>query len=349
MAAVPQYPNNTTASVAGRLAALTGLGFEQSPMARETIVDHVGQDGYRVESCRPAMTTLVTLTAIHRSVDRLEEAVGRAFEEMDRLIGICSRFDPSTALSALNADGRLEGPPPELTTLVSESLRYHRLSKGAFDPTVAPLVNLFQSCADRPHAREPSVAEIAEARARTGIEGIVASSRRTRLTRAGMSLTLDGVAKGFIVDRMAAILEHTGIDRYAVEAGGDVRTGGRKEQGGPWSIAVRDPTGAGRLPGTLHLSGGAVATSGSYERFYDTARRFHHIVEPATGTSPHDCVSATVVAPTAVAADALATAVMVLGARAGVALVDGLPRCACLVVQSDGRLTHSHGWKELPS
>jgi thiamine biosynthesis lipoprotein len=348
---VLQDPHTASPFAADRLAALTELGFEPvSPHSDgETGVYPAGRDGFRVESCRPAMTTLVSVTAIHQSRDRAVEAIGRAFEEMDRLIRTLSRFEPSSALSVLNAEGRLDGPPPELAALVSDSLIYHEITRGAFDPTVAPLVNLFQSSADRAAPREPSVAEIAEARSRTGVAGIVASSHRARLTRAGMALTLDGIAKGYIVDRMAAMLERSGVARYVVEAGGDIRTGGLKEGGRPWAIAVRDPDGRGRLPGTLHCSGGAVATSGSYERYYDLARRFHHIVEPTTGTSPQDCVSATVVAPTATAADALATAVMVLGARAGIALVGSLPGCAALVVQSNGRLTHSHGWKESPS
>jgi thiamine biosynthesis lipoprotein len=147
---------------------------------------------------------------------------------------------------------------------------------------------------------------------------------------------------------MAATLERAGIGRYLVEAGGDIRTGGTKEAGLPWAVAVRDPERAGRLPGTIHLSGAAVATSGSYERYYDPERRFHHIVDAARGFSPRACTSATVVAPFATAADALATAVLVLGSRAGVALVESLPGCACLIVQSDGCVTHSHGWKESP-
>ncbi len=329
--------------------ALCGLGFEfVQPSGGETDVQRLGRDGFRVESRRPAMSTLVSVTAIHESAALGEDAIGRAFDEMDRLIAIFSRYDEASALSVLNAEGRLEGPPPELAMVLSAALTYHRLSDGAFDPTVAPLVDLFHACFTSPVPREPTAAEIAEARELVGAGAITASRRRLRLARLGAALTLDGIAKGFIVDRMARTLERAGINRYLVEAGGDIRTGGRKEAGLPWAVAVRDPESAGRLPGTIHLSGSAVATSGCYERFYDSKRRFHHIVDAARGASPRTCTSATVVAPTATAADALATAVLVLGSRAGVALVERFRGCACLIVCSNGSVTHSHGWKESP-
>jgi FAD:protein FMN transferase len=333
----------------GPIAALSGLGFELvQPSAGETSVQCVGRDGFRVQAGRPAMSTLASVTVIDESASLGEEAIGRAFEEMDRLIAIFSRYDETSALSVLNAEGRLESPPPELALVLSAALSYHRLSDGAFDPTVAPLVDLFRACLAGPVPREPTAAEIAQARELVGAGAITASRRRLRLTRRGTTLTLDGIAKGFIVDRMAATLERAGIDRYLVEAGGDLRTGGNKEGGLPWAVAVRDPESAGRLPGTIHLAGAAVATSGSYERYYDPERRFHHIVDAARGSSPRACTSATVVAPSATAADALATAVLVLGSRAGVALMDRLPGCACLIVCSDGSVTHSLGWKESP-
>lgn len=333
----------------GLITALSGLGFELvQPSAGETSVQYVGRDGCRVQSRRPAMSTLASVTVIHESAALGEDAIGRAFDEMDRLIAIFNRYDEASALSVLNTEGRLESPPPELALVLSAALSYHRLSDGAFDPTVAPLVDLFRACLTGPVPREPTAAEIAEAHELVGAGAITASRRRLGLARRGTTLTLDGIAKGYIVDRMAATLTRAGIDRYLVEAGGDLRTGGNKEGGLPWAVAVRDPESAGRLPGTIHLAGAAIATSGSYERYYDPERRFHHIVDAARGSSPRACTSATVVAPSATAADALATAVLVRGSRAGMALVERLPGCACLIVCSDGSVTHSLGWKESP-
>lgn len=344
-------PLLTTDRRASPIVALSALGFEVTqPSTTETEVQAVGKDGFRVLSRRPAMTTLVSVTAIHESAAHAEEAIGLALEEMDRLIAIFSRYDQATPLSVLNDAGQLDFPPPELAFVLAQALTYHRLSAGAFDPTVAPLLELFDACFGGPTPREPTAAEIEDARGVVGADTIMTSRRRVRLTRRGTSVTLDGIAKGFIVDRMAAMLERAGVKRYLVEAGGDIRTGGRKEHRLPWTVAIRDPAGGaeelGRLPGTISLVGAAVATSGSYERYYDPTRRFHHIVDAARGASPNACTSATVIAPTATAADALATAVLVLGARAGTALIDRFPDCACLVVGTDGSVTYSQSWKE---
>lgn len=335
------------------IAALSALGFEVSQaVTAETEVHAVGRDGFRVLSRRPAMSTRVSVIAIHQSAALVEEAIGRTLEEMDRLIAIFSRYDRTTPLAVLNDAGQLDGPPLELTSVLTQASTYHRLSGGAFDPTVAPLVDLFAACFSGPAPREPTAAEIRQARELVGAETIVTSRRRVRLARRGSSLTLDGIAKGFIVDRMAATLERAGVTRYLVEAGGDIRTGGRKENRLPWTVAIRDPANGGeewgRLPETIQLAGGAVATSGSYERYYDDERCFHHIVDAARGTSPSACTSATVIAPTATTADALATAVLVLGAREGPALIDRFPDCACLVVGNDGSVTTSRSWKESP-
>ncbi len=324
---------------------LTELGFH-SVSAPTVDVGAVTRDGLRIRAWRPAMGTRVTVTTIAPSADAAEDAIGRAFDEMDRLITIFSRHDRASALSVLNEAGHLEGPPPELALVLTRALAYHRVSAGAFDPTVAPLVDLFGSGVRTGEPHEPTAGEIAAARQLACAGAVAVSRRRIRLPRRGTGLTLDGIAKGFIVDRIAMMLESAGISRYLIDAGGDLRTGGRKQDGQPWAIAIRDPTGADRPLRVIALAGGAVATSGSYERYSDPERRFHHIVDPTRGVSPREYTSATVIAPTAMQADALATAVLVLGSRAGTTLVDALPGCTCLVVHANGRVAHSRGWKE---
>jgi len=327
------------------LRVLPELGFHSAP-APTVDVRAAGGDGMRVRAWRPAMGTRVAITAIHRSAGAAQDTIGRAFDELDRLVTIFSRYDRTSALSVLNAEGRLERPPPELVGVLSRALTHHRFSAGAFDPTVAPLVDLFGSGVQAGEPRVPTAGEIAAARELQCAGAVTVSRRRIRLPRRGARLTLDGIAKGFIVDRMATTLERAGITRYLINAGGDLRTGGRKEDGQPWAVAVRDPTGADRPLRVIALAGGSVATSGSYERYSDPGRRFHHVVDGMRGVSPHDCTSATVTAPSAMQADALATAVLVLGWRAGTTLVAAFPGCTCLVVHANGRVAHSRGWKE---
>ena len=310
------------------LDRLVDLGFERAdmtPAATECL--QVDRNTVILTTGRPAMGTLVSVSALGSTQGLLDEAMGRAFGEMDRLIAIFSRFEPASALSALNDTGRLDGPPPELAYVVARGLRYQAVTRGAFDISVEPLL--------RPDT------EIAAAQALVGVHHVAASKRAIRFGKAGMGLTLDGIAKGYIVDAIARVLTRGGVRSYLINAGGDIRSAGTRENGRPWTVGVWDPDARGLFPDVIHLTNAAVATSGKYERG-------DHIVDAATGRSPeyHTCVS--VLAPTAMAADALATALFVLDAARGLALVESLAHCECLMLDSDGRQFRSSGWRKEP-
>jgi thiamine biosynthesis lipoprotein len=342
-------PTQPAARIARQLARLVDMGFERTDQTAVT-TETVRLDGATVQAIggRPAMGTVVSVSAVGPSADRLEEAIGRACEEMDRLIALFSRFEPASAVSQLNAAGRLEGPPPEVLRVMRRAAEYHAISGGAFDVTVAPLVDLFADRFGRDAPVAPTPAEVREALERVGLHHVAIERRRIRFARAGVAVTLDGIAKGYIVDGMARALDGRGVTRYLINAGGDIRTRGMKQPGRPWTIAVRDPSGRAAFPDTIHLADGAVATSGSYEACFDDDRAFHHIVSPETGRSPTAVASVSVVAPTAMAADALATAVFVRAPREGIALIDHLSHCACLIIDRDGRHWRSRRWTSAP-
>jgi thiamine biosynthesis lipoprotein len=332
-----------------RLAALADLGLQRvdvSPVETEALAVERGR--WKVVQTRPAMGTLVAVTAIAPSREWAQDAIAGAFEEMDRLIALFSRYDDASAVSLLNASGRLDGAPPDVVRVVRTALEYHAASGGAFDVTVAPLLALFRDRLTGPVAAEPTAAELREVLTLVGADNVECGRRGIRLRRDGMALTLDGIAKGFIVDAIAVALERFGVRRYLVNAGGDIRARGRAERRRPWRIAVRDPAGDGRVLQAFPLAGGAVATSGSYEISFDGDMRFHHIVDAKTGRSPAAALSVSVVAPTAMAADALATAAFVLGPEAGVRFVDSLRGCAGLVLDRDGRQWRSRRWRTTP-
>jgi FAD:protein FMN transferase len=332
--------------VARTLAALRDLGLErvESPGAAVQALP-IEPQTWQVSGERPAMGTLVSVTALGPSRARLDDALGRAFEAMDRLIGLLSRFDAASPVCHLNATGRLDGPPPEVAEVLTRALEYHRLTRGAFDVSVAPLVDLFRDRLVRETPVEPTAAEIDEALARVGAQHVALARRRVGLGRPGMRLTLDGIAKGYIVDAVAAVLDRGGVRRYLVNAGGDIRARGANADRRSWTIAVADPWARGGYADTIRLGDAAVATSGSYERCFDAAAAYHHIVDAATGRSPVHCSSVSVVAPTALAADALATSVFLMGPRHGVAFIDGLSGCACLVLDREGREHRSRAWR----
>lgn len=319
---------------------------EPSPVT--TDVSRLDRTTWQVVSSRTAMGTLVAITAIGRSEHTLEYAIGTAFEEMDRLIDLFNRYDSSSPLSQLNQAGHLDAPPPELAHVVGCALGYHRLSSGAFDISVAPIVDLFVKRFGGAVPAPPSAAEISEVLDLVGARHVAASRRRITLAREGMALTLDGIAKGYIVDAIAKALERCGVRQFLINAGGDIRAKGRKTGARPWTVAVQDPWERGEWPDTIHLRDAAVATSGNYEVSFDDDRLFHHIVNARTGRSPRVAASVSVVAPTAVVADALATAVFVMGPEAGVAFVDGQRGCACLVIDRDGTQLKSRHWSSAP-
>lgn len=335
------------ARIARKLAALSDMGLERVEVLPVTTEAYrVEPRAFKVGISRPAMSTLVSVTALHSSRDTIEEAIGRAFGEMDRLIALLSRFEPSSAVSVLNQQGRLTDVPPELDHIVSSALEYHRRSRGSFDVTVQPLVDLLKATVEAGQTSGPSPDRLLDALECVGSQHLNAAPGSIRFERDGMGVTLDGIAKGYIVDRIAAVLGQHGIERYLVNAGGDIRCAGTKQGGQPWTVAVQDPAKRGDFPARLRIRTGALATSGGYERFFDRAGASHHIVDTRTGRSPDRGLSVTVLAPTAMAADALATAAFVMDPRDGVALIDGFPRCECLIVETDGRQRVSRGWRD---
>jgi thiamine biosynthesis lipoprotein len=328
------------------VARLLDLGFERAGDAPgATEVRRFGPRAVLVTGGRPAMGTLVSVSALGRTQSRLEEAIGRAFDEMDRLIGIFSRFESASALSALNGAGRLDHPPPELAYVVERALEYHAITGGAFDVTVEPLVNLFRERLGGVLPTFPTDAEMLETLRLVGATHVTASRREIRFGKANMGITLDGIAKGYIVDEMADALAGRGVGNFLINAGGDIRTAGAGPEGRPWTIGVYDPGAPDAFPDAVHLTGAAVATSGGYEICFDPERRFHHILDPETGRSPNASASVSVIAPTAAAADALATAVFVMAPDQGVALVNALAGCECLIIDHDGRRRRSAGWR----
>lgn len=332
-----------TPELARRLAALERLGLERAAPQRFDHAIHIQHD-WKVSGGRPALGSFVDVTVIDRSERRASDGVALAFQEMERLRAVYDRHDAASALSALNDGGHLDDAPRELLGLFAQSRRFSVASHAAFDVTVAPLVDLYR--AGRAAGRaEPSDREIAERRAVVGYELVHVEGRRIAFDRAGMRVTLDAIAKGAIVDAMARVLELHGLTRWLVNAGGDIRAAGAAERGGAWTVAVRDPAAPGNLPGAIAVRDGAVATSGSYDLTRGGAPEPRDIVNGAHLDFPGECASVTVVAPSASAADALATTVVALGPRAGIALIERL-RCACLIILPDGRQARSSTWKE---
>lgn len=325
------------------MTALLELGFTrvQEPVATDAV--RVGRRGWRLSEAVAAMGTRVSLMAIDPSRRRAEEALGRAREEMVRVVALLNRFDEDSAVTSLNRDGVLRDAPAELLDVLRVARSVQQPSGGAFDVTVQPVIDLLRQRRAAGLDGTPPAAVLLDAVSRTGADDLVLEGRDVTLRRPGMGITLDGIAKGYVVDRMATVLEESGAESYLIDGGGDVRSSGLRDGRQPWRVAVRDPDQEARPAAVIELSGGAVATSGGYELAYSDDESCHHIVDAETGRSPNACRSVTVRARSAVEADALATAAFVLGPVAGRSLVESRPQTECLILTAGGAV-RSTGW-----
>jgi len=327
-----------------RMAGLAGLGLAGGSLTpRGAAAFQWDRSRHRVGETRPVLGTFVTLLAVNPSRDRAQEALGLAWQEIDRLAKILSRYDATTPVAVLNRDGHLKAAPPELLTVLDLAGRLHRRSGGALDVTVAPVVDLFRRSVE-PGGKRPTAAQIADALALVDAGRLRVRGGAVRLLRPGMAVTLDGVAKGYIVDRASALLRARGVRNHLIDAGGDIRVSGCKAPGRPWTVGVRDPLRKRPYGDVIHLTDAAVATSGGYENFFDCRKIHHHLIDPDTGRSPHALASLSVIAPTAALADALATAGFIMGLWPGRALIEAMPGCASLAVTRRGRWIRSGRW-----
>lgn len=292
---------------------------------------------------RVMLGTFVDISTAGVSSMQAAEALGRAFAEAARLEKLFSRYDGGSPVSELNRAGILRDAPAEVARVVNRSLFYAALTGGAFDVTVRPIVDLFRSRRNPNGEVKLDEAEVRAARELIGIAGLHVSGRRLSLDRSGMGITLDGIAKGYIADRLSAVLSACGVENHLVNAGGDIMARGVKAPGMPWRAAVQSPADQRAYSDALSLSDRALATSGSYEIYYDASRRHHHLINPASGASPA-VGSVSVMAATVMEADALATALSVIPPSDALRLVRNLRGRECCIQMADGRRFVSEGW-----
>jgi thiamine biosynthesis lipoprotein len=212
---------------------------------------------------------------------------------------------------------------------------------GAFDVTVQPLWRLYAAAHDK--GSLPSDASIETARSQVDYRGLEVSAARVRLHGEGQSVTLNGIAQGFAADRALAALREHGVQHALVNAG-ELGACGHNASGESWTAGIRDPRRTHAYVSVARLDGRCMATSGDYATAFTPDFTYNHIFDPATGRSPQEFSSVTVVAPAAADADALSTAIFVLGFVKGLRLVQVWPRADALFVLKDGRVFSTKGF-----
>jgi thiamine biosynthesis lipoprotein len=274
------------------------IGFDGLTMGTSFSLRWVDTRPERVEELRPLVAAL--LVEINRQMS--------TYIEDSEL----SRFNQAPAGTRMEVS-------EALAEVVGEALRISTLSNGAFDVTVGPLVNLWGFGPDGRIIKAPSADTINATRARTGYDNLSLEGRQLA-KRGDQYVDLSAIAKGYAVDRLAALLQQQGVESYLVEIGGELRAAGHKPDGQPWRIAIESPVaGERQVERVIAVSDVGIATSGDYRNYFEEdGQRFSHTIDPRTGYPiRHRLASVTVLRERCAEADALATTLMVLGDEAG--------------------------------
>jgi thiamine biosynthesis lipoprotein len=300
-----------------------------------------------VEEARPAMGSVLRLSAWTSDVAGAHAAFNAAFAEFDRLETLLSVWQPGSDVARLNAAAGREplAVSDDTRAVLAAAAEAHRRTNGAFDVTFGALADVWRFDHDQDN-RRPTDADI---RARLPLvdQRVVVIDRppgTAFIERPGARVHLGGIGKGYAVDRAAAILRSRGVADFMIQGGGDLYAAGRRD-GRPWRVGIQDPRGPADEPfATLDLSDRTLSTSGDYERFFIAdGVRYHHLLDPETGQPARGCRSVSIVASGALEADWLSTGVFVMGPKAGLALVEDLPDVEAVIVTDANEVLISSG------
>jgi thiamine biosynthesis lipoprotein len=294
------------------------------------------------------MDTLVTINVVAESGEKADAAMGKAFGELERLGVLLNFFSDESDLSSINR-GAGAGPvkvSPDTIEVMEKALLTSEETEGAFDVTLGPENLLWDFAAKR----KPDEGRIRE---RLGLVNyrLINVNRiesTVGLGRKGMLVDLGAIAKGFAADRATEELKRNGIKSGLVAVAGDIKAFGLKPDGKPWRVGIRNPRLKGKddeIVATVELRDMAISTSGDYERYFVMdGKRYHHILNPATGYPAEKCRSVTVMAKDGVSADSFSTAVFVLGPEKGMEVLRRMG-FEGLIIDREGKTTTTPGMK----
>lgn len=327
------------------IAALVGLVLlvALGSRARSPDPDTV-RIGSVIRSARPVMGTLleISIWAPTGSEPAAADAALQALLEVTALEKRISSWDSQSKTSEINLAAGAEAVAvgPALEELVSDSLDWARRTEGAFDFTGGPLFELWEQAREKEAL--PAESEIRARLQLVGYEKVQLRNGTIRLTVPGMKIGFGAVGKGFAADRVAQSLRSSGFPDFIIDVGGDLVIGGKRGDT-PWNIAIRHPRRGSHLA-TIATTDCAITTSGDYERYFTVDDvRYSHIIDPRSGWPARGLTSVTVIAPRGIDADALTTAISVMGVDAGLNLVESIPDVEALMVEEDGSMHLSTG------
>jgi thiamine biosynthesis lipoprotein len=294
----------------------------------------VKEDSMYRES-RMVMDTVCTITVVSSSRQKASEAIESGFGEIKKLEQHLNYYSPESEISAIN---RASGKYPvkvsrDTLDVIKKAVEIAAFTDGAFDPTVGPLMESWGFTtrgAERSVPHRKTIQDILGLVHYKKIK-INDSTSEIFLEKQGMALDLGGIAKGYAADRVIESIRVQGIKAALVAVAGDIRAFGVKSDGQPWKVGIQNPRSKENSSGkkeedvlfSLHLTDKAISTSGDYQRFFtEGGRRYHHIIDPATGYPASQVMSVSVIAPEGYRADSLATAVFIIGPEKGIKFLE---------------------------
>ncbi len=294
------------------------------------------------------MGTLVEITISHSDPDIIQAVTTQAFDEMKRIELLMSTYLPDSEISRINRAAGKNAIPvsPEVEEVIREGLYWAEQSGGAFDITIEPLVQLWDFDGEKEII--PGKNTLRKTASLVNYRNIEIKDHTVRLKKRGMAINVGGLAKGYAVDRAISILRGM-VPNGIVNAGGDMFAFGQKNKQTPWNIGLQHPRKPTDLLAAFAVKNQAVATSGDYQRYFiKNGVRYHHIFDPQTGKPARLMISATIITTEVVDADALATAVFVMGPDKGIEWVDSMENVETMVVLEDGSIRYSKNFQDQP-
>jgi len=289
------------------------------------------------------MGTAINVELWHEDAEQGRNLTRSVLDEMHRIDDLMSTYKPDSELSLINANAA-EGPvtvSTELLSLIIRALDYSVITAGAFDITYASAGQYY----DYRNGIKPSDSQLQQALPAINYRHVKIDPQAATIEfmRQGVRIDLGGIAKGYAVDRSMEILRSAGVENAIVSAGGDSRVIGKRWDR-PWNVGIRNPRNKHDIVSMIPLENSAISTSGDYERYFEEGGvRYHHILNPGTGTSPHEVYSSSIIGAVATDTDALSTSVLVLGVNEGLQLINSLPDTEAIIIDSQGRMHYSAG------
>jgi len=281
-----------------------------------------------LKDVQQALGTFVTITIVHPDANEGIKALCAAFDEIRHIHHLMNAHRQSSEVGLLNRESYYEGASDDTRHVIQRANSFSERFEGAFDITVLPLLKLWEEKVSKD--KIPTDAEISEKLELVNYRDIFIEGRNVRFKKRGMGITLAGVAKGYAVDKAIETLSRSHIKHALVNAGGDIRAIGGKDENIPWRIGIRDPRNKTRIITSVELYDQAIATSGTYRR------SFSDILDPKVGKPAQGVLSSTVIAKTAMDADMLATCMFVLGAEKAKELIGKSEGVKAFVIGNDG-------------